>query len=271
MKDMILFVVCSILIGGIIFYTYKSIKKSNSLSEKIINIIILIIVVAFELIFCLDRFNIPTKLNWVENMDTQNWLSFLGEYVTGIVSAIIGVLIAFWTTMRQIKDNNEVNNENLRIQNIPLLKYNCIIDTKPQWKLTVLETNINDDDGVIQSINLSLKNIGLNTIRKTYIKIKNDIFKGEHNFELNDAGVIEKNQEIILPFVLRLITNRTYNFEITVYYQDLLFNVYEQNVLLQYELSSYNDGSKYIFNSKFNVENEKKIGKEFPKFNFEKL
>lgn len=268
MKDVITFSICLFLIGWLMIYVYKSIKKSNSLSEKIMSLIILIVVVAIEVMYCLDRFNIPTKLNWGVNVNTQNWLAFLGEYITGIVSAMIGALIAFWTTMRQIKDNNQVNNENLRIQNIPLFKYNCIIDRKTEGQLITLETNINDDEGEIQSINLSLKNIGLNTIRKTYIKIKSDVLRREYNFALNNQGVIEKNQEVIVPFVVRLMIGKIYDFEIIVYYQDLLFNVYEQNVSLQYELFSCDNG--YFFNSKFNVENEKKI-EEFPKFSFEEL
>lgn len=253
-----------------IHFIYKGIKKADTVIEKVADFILASIMIIILIIYYIDRFNIPTELGWNINVNTQNWLILLGEYATGIVSAIIGAIVAFWVTRKQIEDNNRINQENLRIQNMPLLKYNCNIEEKSDIRLIQLDTNFNDDEGVSQSLDLSIKNIGLNTVRKLYMTIKSDILEKEYDFALKNQGILEKNQEVIIPFVLRLKTNRTYNFEIIIYYKDLLFNVYEQKILLNYELFSRNDGLNYYFNSKIDVEDENKID-ELPQFEFEEI
>ena len=90
--------------------------------------------VVILVIYYLDRYNIPSKFNLTMNINTQNWLSLIGNYITGIISAIIGALVAVWTTIYQIRKNNEQNEkrdkENLRIQNMPILKYDINTERK---------------------------------------------------------------------------------------------------------------------------------------------
>lgn len=257
-----------------IYYIYKAIKKSESLVEKLCDIIIAMIFVTILIIYYLDRFDIPTQQKWNTNVDSQNWLSFIGNYTTGIISASIGAIVSVGITIYQIKKNNEENDkrdkENFRIQNMPLLKYDCVQGKNTSIRLTQLDTNIEENEGVIQKITLSLKNIGLNTIRKYYIRIKSDILKHEYIFKINNEHVIEKGKEIIIPFVLRLETEQTYNFEITVYYQDLILNIYEQNVLLKYSVSKFNDGLNYCSSYNFEVIDEELID-EFPKMKIENI
>lgn len=260
MGNFILGFIVSVILVVTIYFIYRAIKNAESLAEKIGDIVIAMILLTIVIIYYLDRFNIPTQLGWDINVDSQNWFDFIGNYTTGMISASISALVSVGVTIYQIKQNNEDNDkrdkENLRIQNMPLLKYDCVKRKNTTIGLTQLDTNIAENDGVVQQINLSLKNIGLNTIRKYYIKIKSDILEHDYNFRIINENVIEKGKEIIIPFVLRIKTNQTYNFEIIVYYQDLLFNAYEQKVLLEYNLTSINDGLNYIDIYNFDVHDE---------------
>lgn len=113
---------------------YKAIKEANSPTESILEILLSIVIFSIVSIYYLDRFNIPTRLNWTNNIDTQNWLAFISNYLTGIITAVIAVMVAVWTTIYQIKKNNEENkkrdNKNLKIQNMPILKYSINAEKK---------------------------------------------------------------------------------------------------------------------------------------------
>lgn len=274
MGNIILFIITTIIIILSLYFIYRSVKKSNSLAEKICYIILAIVDATILIIYYLDRFNVPTEFGWNANINTQNWLNFIATYTTGIISAGIAALVSVFVTIYQIKKNNEENDkrdkENFRIQNMPLLKYDCVQGRNTSVELTQLDTNIEEDKGVIQQITLSLKNIGLNSIRKYYMKIESNILKRKYIFEIAKESVVEKGQEVIIPFVLRLKTEEIYNFKITLYYQDLVFNIYEQDVKLEYKLSSVNDGLNYYSDYKFMVQEEKQID-DFPNMEIENI
>lgn len=274
MGNVILFIITLTIISLTLYFIYKSTEKSNGLIEKISYIVLAVVDSAILIIYYLDRFNVPTELEWNINVNAQNWLNFIATYITGIISAGIAALVSVFVTIYQIKRNNEENDkrdkENFRIQNMPLLKYDCVQGRNTSVELTQLDTNIEEDKGVIQQIILSLKNIGLNSIRKYYIKIESNILKRKYIFKIAKEIAIEKGQEVIIPFVLRLKTEQIYNFKITLYYQDLVLNIYEQNVLLEYELANVNDGLNYYNNYKFKIQEEKQID-EFPKMEIENI
>ena len=60
------------------------------------------------------------------------------------------------------------------------------------------------------------------------------------------------------------------NFKITLYYQNLVFNIYEQDAILEYKLSSANDGLNYYSDYKFMVQDEKQID-DFPNMEIENI
>ena len=274
MGNIILFIITLTIICLTLYFIYKSTEKSNSLVEKISYIILATVDSAILIIYYFDRFNVATELGWNTNVNTQNWLNFIATYTTGIISAGIAALVSVFVTIYQIKKNNEENDkrdkENFRIQNMPLLKYDCVQERNASVKLTQLDTNIEENKGVTQQITLSLKNIGLNSIRKYYMKIESNILKRKYIFEIVKESVIEKGQEVIIPFVLRLKTEEIYNFKITLYYQDLVFNIYEQDVILEYKLFSANDGLNHYYDYKFMVQDEKQIG-DFPNMEIENI
>lgn len=260
MGNVLLFIITTIVIFLSLYFFYRSAKKSDSMAEKICYIILAIVGATILIVYYLDRFNVPTELGWSINISTQNWLNFISTYTTGIISAGIAALVSVFVTIYQIKKNNEENDkrdkENFRIQNMPLLKYDCVQGRNTSVELTQLNTKFEENNGVVQQITLSLKNIGLNSIRKYYVKIESDILKHRYIFEITKENVIEKGQEVIIPFVLRLKTEEKYTFNITLYYQDLALNIYEQNVLLEYELSNVNNGLNYYSNYNFKTKEE---------------
>ena len=129
---------------------------------------------------------------------------------------------------------------------------------------TVLKTNIDDNKGIIQSIYLQLKNIGLNTARNISIIINSDILKKEYVLKLNDQMLLEKDEEVVKEFLLTLLLNSNYTFNIRIYYQDLLLNNYEQECTLKYYLSSFNTNNEYQYTYEFDRKNERQI-EEYPK------
>ena len=110
-----------------------------------------------------------------------------------------------------------------------------------------------------RKFNLNIKNIGLNTVRKSYIQIKSDVLEENYSFKIGNQNSLEKNESIVMQFLLKLMIDTKYKFEIKVLYQDLLFNWYQQNVTLKYKLFAINDGEKYLFDYQFIVQDENKI------------
>lgn len=248
-----------IMLGIISWVVILNYNKCKTKGEKILFILYVIIFVTPIIIYYMDLWNVPTNMNMTKNVNSQNWLVFLANYSSSIVSAIIGATVSIWLVFLQIRKNNEYTEkrdaEKFRLQNMPLLKFECKNANNETVKRIALDTKV--EDGVVQQINLIIKNIGLNTIRKSYMKIKSDILEKEYNFELGNQSSIEKNEEITMQFILKLFVDTTYKFEIVVYYQDLLFNTYEKKVILEYKVLTLNDGNNYFYEHKFITEDEK--------------
>lgn len=106
---------------------YKATEKSRGKVEQALYIILAIINSIMLIIYYVDRFNIPTELDWATNVNTQNWLNFISTYFSTGINTGIAALVSVLVTKYQIKKNNEDNEkrdkENLRIQNMPMLKY----------------------------------------------------------------------------------------------------------------------------------------------------
>lgn len=137
-------------------------------------------------------------------------------------------------TVLKISENiNTQNWLNNRIQNMPLMTYN-FHDKKDNGQLVVLDTNI--EDGTLGDIFFSIKNVGLNSGRNINIKIQSDILKNDID---KNYYVLEKDKIEYISYVGYFNLNTKYNFRIKVSYQDLLFNVYEQEIEFNYELTSY--------------------------------
>ena len=223
-----------------VMYAGNAIIKSKTISEKAYLIILGLILFVLPIIYILDRYNVPTKMNWSQNIDSQNWLAFLGEFVTGVIGAIIAAVIAVWTTLYQMQKNNEDNDkrdkENNRLQNMPILKYE--IDTINDGDIDLEDIIFaNLDKCNPYNLNISIKNVGMNTIKSIMIDCSADVISNEKAYRIlgrNSIVILEKNEEMRVRKVINLSTGEKYDFLITVYYEDVLSNWYKQDIHLRY-------------------------------------
>lgn len=266
MGDMFVILISIITFGIMIYLIYRSIEKSNSLAEKVSYIVMTMVIFTLIIIYYLDRYDIPTKLNLTMNTNSQNWLALLGNYAGAIIGAAIGALVAVWTTLYQIKKNNEQNEirdkENLRVQNMPIIKYEVNSERRGTGELNeLLLTNTEDSDGYAYEFNIIMKNISKNSIKDIIVDFKSDIInnstyrltgKGCIN-PLEDGGIIEINRYFSLK------SNNNYEIFLTVYYQDVLSNWYKQDLVIYYNATNIFEKGQYRGSINFRVKKEKRI------------
>jgi len=242
----------------------NSIKKSKDNIEKIVGVITIIIGNIFLIIYYIDRFNLPTILKMNKNVDTQNWLMIITTCIASIISSTIGGLIAFGIARNQIKENNMQNSENLRIQNMPIVKYDITTCKLMAIKPQEIKTKFNKDNKY--SISIKLKNIGLNIIKSIKVDFDSEInnnkvlrLKGK-----NTQVSMEKGEEI-LP-IERCFNlehaEKPYKMNLIVYYEDVLNNWYKQTVEIDYiatentTVGGYTGKINYIINKEELIEGE---------------
>lgn len=216
--------------------------KKKSLCVDIIKIVLLftfISFIIFGIIVCLDYNNIPSELINNEKINLQNWLNNIIGYISGILGTIIAATISVKITMFQIERNNELNKEinaeNFRIQNRPILNY---------WFTSINEEMYYDYSKNIETIFkehsfeliMSMKNIGLNIARITSVKALSNILKNEETELLDDGKIIiaEKGKDLYLDLFMNLEIGKNYNIKFKVYYEDILQNKYLQIVNVYY-------------------------------------
>lgn len=265
--NIILFLISFFAICIMLYLSYRAIKKSNSLAEKISEIVLAMVMAVILVIYYLDRYDIPTALNLEMNIDTQNWLSFIGNYITGVISAVIGALVAVWTAIYQIKKNNEENNrrdkENLRIQNMPILKYDINTERKGTGDLSeLIVTNKENELGNVYNLNIILKNIGMNSIKNIIIDFKSPVINNSIYRLLgkNAVNPVEKDEVIELNKYFSLkSSDKYYEMYIVLYYQDVLSNWYKQEIQIHYNASNIFDNGGYIGRLNFEVKKDVEI------------
>ena len=260
----ILVVISSFIIIG--YIVYKLIKNANSFAEIIAYIAFALVIFTILFIYYLDRYNFPTKLNLTSNINSQNWLSFLGNYFGAVIGAVIGALVAVWTTLYQIKENNKQSEirdkENLRVQNMPVIKYEVDTERRGTGELNeLLLTNVENSDGNVYELNIIIKNISKNSIKDLIVDLKSDIInnstyrltgKGFVN-PLENGGIIEINRYFSLK------SNNNYEIFLTVYYQDVLSNWYKQDLIVYYNATNRFEKGQYIGSVNFQVKKEERI------------
>lgn len=108
---MIAFAIIILIIFLFVKFNYK---KCETGGEKLLFILYAIIVTTPIIIYYLDIWNIPSILNLTKNIDSQNWLSFLANYTSSIVSTIIGTTVSIYLVFFQISKNNEDTEKGIR-------------------------------------------------------------------------------------------------------------------------------------------------------------
>lgn len=218
-------------------FSVKEYRNTKSHFEKSLYIILLFSIVSLLLVYYLDRYNIPSRFGYTQNI-TSDWVSILLNYSATIISTLLSSIILIFVTFRQMdetySDNMRLNNEVQRMQNLPFLQYDFtheILDDKlfsddKAW----IFSNQDDSDSII--FTMKIENIGLNAVRKVHLEVESELFEGKKIFELCNQSNIQKNQMKKKMFIITNVSKGTYKIEITVHYQDLLKNWYKQKVHL---------------------------------------
>lgn len=267
MGDILLYTLSLILIGIMFYLSYRAIKKAESLAEKITELIMAMVMFIFLIIYYSDRYDIPSKLNMTMNINAQNWLSFIGNYVSAVISAIIGALVAVWSAIYQIKKNNEENNrrdkENLKIQNMPILKYDINTEIKGTGDLSeLIVTNKENEVGNAYNLNIILKNIGMNSIKNIIIDFRSLVINNSIYRLLgkNAVNPIEKGEIVELNKYFSLkSSNNYYEMYLDIYYQDVLSNWYKQEIQIHYTASRNFNNEGYSGRLTYEVQKEIEI------------
>lgn len=271
MSNMILFLFNITLLLLVLVLMYKLLKKSSDFIEKIVYIVLAIIYVSILIIYYLDRFNIPTQLGLHTNVNTQLWLEIICNYITVMLSAGITIAVSIGITRYQIKKNNEDNDkrdkENLRIQNMPMLKYE--IKTNGFEEKIEIDTehliisNCNGKNTSTYELFILIKNIGLNNVKRIIIDLESTILnKTNKIIDYNIIIPIEKNETKSIYRYFSLERDKEYPMKLIVYYQDVLQNWYCQTIDIRYEATKYNKNSSAIGKISYTVNEEILINKE---------
>lgn len=238
----------------------NNIKKSKDNIEKIVGIITIIISNIFLIIYYVDRFNLPTILKINTNIDTQNWLIIITTCIASIISATIGGLIAFGIARDQIKENNKQNSENLRIQTMPMLKYEIETEGANDKEIDIehlIITNCEDKTSRPYNLFISIKNIGLNNVKRILVDFESEMVDSTYRIMGKHSLVpIEKNETKQIYRYFALESGKEYEIKLKVYYEDVLQNWYCQIVDINYNATEISNGSypMGIVNYKVNEE-----------------
>ena len=171
-----------IIVIGIILlnkYIINIIHRAENKLEKSLYVVMLAITDMFLVTYYFDRFNLATRLNMNENIDTQNWLNNISNVFANIVSASIGGIIAYGIASSEIKENNKQNMENNRIQNMPILKYDIKTEGKNKKinSENLIETKYEKTkNSVSYNLFINIKNIGMNNVKQMILELESDCF-----------------------------------------------------------------------------------------------
>lgn len=256
-----------ILIVFIIFLYKKGYKSYKDEFSKLLYCLLLNSIIFLLIVYYLDRFNVPSILWYTKNTNSSDWINILTNSFITIISTMLSSIILLKITFKQLeetrKDNIELNNENHRIQNAPLLKYNFTLEhlegvfTENQKWILINQNDINQHKEALEFV-ISIGNIGLNTARNVNLTMESLLFNQKEIFEMFNQSIIEKDQIIKKEIIIPNVQEGTYKIFITVFYQDLLKNWYKQKIELIVSMTNIFDSSigSYTIIKSFNVYEE---------------
>ena len=170
-----------ILIVFIIVLYKKGYKNYKDEFSKLLYCLLLNSIIFLLIVYYLDRFNVPSILGYTKNTNSSDWINILTNFFITIISTLLSSIILLKITFKQLeetrKDNIELNNENHRIQNAPLLKYNFTLEhlegvfTENQKWILINQNDINQHKDALEFV-ISIGNIGLNTARNVILTME---------------------------------------------------------------------------------------------------
>lgn len=237
MKEIIFF---GMLILFMIVFVVGNYRKSKTIGERILLIIYFLVYSVPIIFFYMDLWNIPSKFNLTAGIDSQRWLDNIFNYITTIIATIIGAGVSIGLALYQIdrnnKDNEKRDKENLRIQNLPILKYSITSKKNVPSELeNLIITNI--ENGTPYNFNFSMKNIGMNGIKNIKVKLEPDFVSAtaQRFFGYDSLEIMEKGEEIEINKFFSLKSSEIpYKIVAIVSYEDVLSNCYVQKIEINY-------------------------------------
>lgn len=240
---------------------YKEYRLSKTIDEKVLFFLIACIFLVPLLIYYIDIYDIPSKLNWNKNSDTERWFNFLATYISSIFGAVIGAVALILMTIHQMDRQDEKDKETLRINNMPLLSYEISKNDGETNLENLFITNCEKGNSV--DFELKIKNLGMNAIKKAFIEFSSIDFSSSYYNWLASGGCIDKGDSIKIYRYLE-ISEGKHLINATIYYCDLINNWYSQTVIINLESTNQFDKNGCIFNFGIVIEDEKFI-KEAPR------
>lgn len=266
---------CLIILILVVFITwfYKEYKKAKEENMQFFIIVILIAVAFPVIIFYLDDFNFFTKIGYLSNADSNNWHNFFATYGSTLVSTLISSVLLVWVTGIQISSAKEDSKIQLKMQNLPVLKFYSNCDKKSCNGVIEYLDCTYETDNLKTQLNLIIKNVGLGAAQN----MEYQLVLGEKS-DSSKSGVvneiIEKDGEINYTIFFELPNNnKAYNRQIVllVYYDDLLGNKYVQKMIGSIGVYKSTDGNKETFNTSVSVMPCGKYIEVSNDFDYEKL
>ena len=240
-KMMFVIVCLSILV----FIYIRNLKNTKSVSERVVKILLLFVLTVPFVVFLLDKYNIPTKCGYTNHVDSDRWFSFVSQYVSGIIGTILSGCILFLITRKQIESQIYSDNENKRIANAPVLKYNI---TNQKIKCDYDEFTFGE--GRPYNLYFEIENCGLNHARHLKFELYIEGKKRIESHIRQQQSILKKDERITFNLVIdsaydkeNIELNRK-KAQIVVYYKDLLNNSYIQTINLVLCMTNYS-GNKF--------------------------
>ena len=234
-------------------YIVNSYKK-GTIEMKFIIVILLIVVFLPIIIYLIDRFNLITIFGYNKNVDINNWFSFIKDYLTALVSSLINTFVVIYIAVIELKqnyeDNQNLNKENVRLQNLPCLKISGKRDSENDnfYSMHVKEKEKKTDKVICFS--LIIQNIGLNAAKNLYIcnNFKNQDIKSYEKIKPKDF--VESGTTISQDFFIDNVKYNHVEIDSEIIYQDLLNNWYSLKIKIVINVISTfdNKGQDLIIN-----------------------
>lgn len=257
---MLLFIIGMLFILGEIYviiavtkYIVNSYKK-GTIEMKFIIIILLIIVFLPIIIYLIDRFNLITIFGYNKNVDINNWFSFIKDYSTALVSSLINTFVVIYIAVIELKqnyeDNQNLNKENVRLQNLPCLKISGKEDSEnnPHDSIHIKQKGKKTDKYICFS--LIIQNIGLNAAKNLYIcnNFKNQDIKSYEKIKPKDF--VESGTTISQDIFVEEVKYNHVELDSEIIYQDLLNNWYSLKIEIVINVATTfdNKGQDLIIN-----------------------
>lgn len=229
-----------------LLYIIKSYKSAETLFEKLVLISTIFIIMIPIIVYYLDRYNIPSKIHYIDNIDVSNWYTFMSSYLAAISGSIISGIILIRITFKQLKIEDNRKKEELlvsqKVNNMPIFRYefNSYSKKANSHILVMSEIENHSNDSCI--VNFDVENIGLNTAKNISCCIKtidNRFFcHSLDTIPVLKVGLVE-SFGLLTYFDFKKSKKR--DIIVTFYYDDLFNNHYKQDISVHVEFKKSND------------------------------